>query len=472
MKKCNMSVLAFGALMACVPAAKVVAQADVALCQLHQVTKWGTSGGITAYSVGTTSVNVGNTNLNWIQNGTNHPVIGQTMYRIFDGKIEMIGQSWLKHSFCALQIGSACEAGCPGQGGCLSFLAPGCQDPYSAPRNGTHSLLGPKYQVDANAGTFIWPHPSAVGNNTIRGRLQVHNTDLGDAGSLYLVEGQYVARDDSLAGNQDNNASYRLVNISAGPSYNISFIGGQSTVFQRQAIQAWAAHGLGVGVPDPDVKIVKTTDSEGGLFWVAYKVSDNGDGTWHYEYAIQNVNSHQSGSCFSVPVGAGVTVTNIDYHDVDYHSGDGTNDAGVGGNSYDGTDWSVTVGAGSVTWETQIETQSLSANALRWGTMYNFRFDADSGPVEDGAATTVTATLCMYRGNPPAELSVAVAGPAASMVTCPWDCEPKPDGNVGINDFLELLAQWSTVDSSCDFDGGGVGINDFLDLLGNWGSCP
>jgi hypothetical protein len=43
---------------------------------------------------------------------------------------------------------------------------------------------------------------------------------------------------------------------------------------------------------------------------------------------------------------------------------------------------------------------------------------------------------------------------------------------VGINDFLELLAQWSTVDSSCDFDGGGVGINDFLDLLANWGDCP
>jgi len=56
-------------------------------------------------------------------------------------------------------------------------------------------------------------------------------------------------------------------------------------------------------------------------------------------------------------------------------------------------------------------------------------------------------------------------------VLCPWDCEPTPDGTVGINDFLELLAQWSTIDSSCDFDGGGVGINDFLDLLANWGDC-
>ena len=163
MKKFHMSLCALGALVACLPTATVNAQADVALCQLHLVTKWGTSGNITAYSVGTTSVNVGNTNLNWIQNGTNHPVIGQTMYRIYDGKIEMIGQSWLKHSFCALQINSGCEAGCPGQGGCLSFLAPGCQDPYSANRNGTQSLLGPKYQVDSNQGTFNWPHPTPGG---------------------------------------------------------------------------------------------------------------------------------------------------------------------------------------------------------------------------------------------------------------------------------------------------------------------
>ncbi len=459
MKKCHVSVLALGALAACVPAAKVNAAADVALCRLHQVTKWGTVGTITAYSVGTTSVNVGTTNLNWIQNGTNHPVIGQTMYRIHDGKIEMIGQSWLKHSFCALQINSACDSGCPGQGGCLSFLAPGCQDPYSAPRNGTQSLLGPKYQVNANAGTFTWPHPTP-GAGTITGRLQVHNSDLGDSGSVYLVEGQYVALDDSIAGNQDNNASYRLVSISSAPSYNIGFVGGHGTQFQRSAVEAWVTHGNGVGVPDGAVKTVKVLDSDGGLFFVGYKASDNGDGTWHYEYAVQNVNSHQSGASFAVPVGSGVTVTNTGFHDVDYHSGDGT-----GGVNYDGTNWSVTIGSNSVTWQTQIETQSTSANALRWGTMYNYRFDADSGP------EAVTATLGLYRGNPPDALMFAILGPEGVLIQCPWDCGDQ-DGTVGIVDFLALLGQWGQVGSSCDFDGGGVGIVSFLDLLGNWGPCP
>ena len=59
----------------------------------------------------------------------------------------------------------------------------------------------------------------------------------------------------------------------------------------------------------------------------------------------------------------------------------------------------------------------------------------------------------------------------AKVNTCPWDCQAVPDGSVGVNDFLALLAQWNTVDT-CDFDGGGVGVNDFLALLANWGACP
>ena len=55
---------------------------------------------------------------------------------------------------------------------------------------------------------------------------------------------------------------------------------------------------------------------------------------------------------------------------------------------------------------------------------------------------------------------------------CPWDCQASPDGDVGINDFLDLLGQWTQVGTSCDFDGGGVGINDFLDLLAAWGPNP
>jgi len=53
---------------------------------------------------------------------------------------------------------------------------------------------------------------------------------------------------------------------------------------------------------------------------------------------------------------------------------------------------------------------------------------------------------------------------------CPWDCADD-DGEVGIVDFLALLADWDN-SGSCDIDGGGVGITDFLELLANWGPCP
>jgi hypothetical protein len=53
---------------------------------------------------------------------------------------------------------------------------------------------------------------------------------------------------------------------------------------------------------------------------------------------------------------------------------------------------------------------------------------------------------------------------------CPWDCGDG-DGQVGVVDFLALLAGWGTT-SSCDVDGGGVGVTDFLALLAAWGTCP
>ena len=71
-------------------------------------------------------------------------------------------------------------------------------------------------------------------------------------------------------------------------------------------------------------------------------------------------------------------------------------------------------------------------------------------------------------GNPPIVDMGAYEFQGASP--CPWDCGDN-DGNVGIVDFLALLAQWGGP-GSCDFDGGGVGINDFLDLLAAWGPCP
>ncbi|NIQ29784.1 MAG: hypothetical protein GTN89_05295, partial [Acidobacteria bacterium] len=67
---------------------------------------------------------------------------------------------------------------------------------------------------------------------------------------------------------------------------------------------------------------------------------------------------------------SGSTVTNIGFHDVDAHSD----------SPYDNTDWIGyhDVENSRVIWETDDFAVNPDANALRWGTMYNFWFDADA----------------------------------------------------------------------------------------------
>jgi hypothetical protein len=65
-----------------------------------------------------------------------------------------------------------------------------------------------------------------------------------------------------------------------------------------------------------------------------------------------------------------------------------------------------------------------------------------------------------------------VAGGGGGPEPCPWDCQPTPDGEVNISDFLAILAQWGGP-GSCDFDGNNVvDVQDFLEFLGNFGPCP
>ncbi len=75
-------------------------------------------------------------------------------------------------------------------------------------------------------------------------------------------------------------------------------------------------------------------------------------------------------------------------------------------------------------------------------------------------------------GGAPCISSIEVYRSSGTPPTCPWDCGIPVDSDVGIVDFLAVLAEWGMVGTPCDFDGGGVGITDFLTLLGNWGPCP
>jgi hypothetical protein len=416
--------------------------ADVIAGDITGPTFWGGSGGVSAYSIGTISCNIGNVDLLWddtTSDGTPanlHPLMSQNMFRMKDGRIEQIGQSWLKHGFFAINGSGLCAPVCDDamQGG--NALGPGCNDPYSSGLNGSQSGLGPKFEVNASNGVYPWPFTGdGQTGNVLYKRIQVANGDMDpaqNAGALYFGEGHYVTPDDAAAGNDDNNASYRRINVGSFSSggYNVSFTG--STMRGSPAIQAWQDNDASVVLNSLDVP-------NDGRFWVGYKVSDNGDGTWHYEYAIYNLNSDRAGGSFSVPVGSGVTVTNIGFHDVDYHSGE----------PYDNTDWTGAYSeAGAVTWNSPAtQAEDPNTNALRWGTLYNFRFDADSAP------ESVDAALGMFKQGAVNSYDVPGQGPAALTVDCLADVNG--DGSVTPTDFTAWVNAFNNNLPECDQNGDG-----------------
>jgi len=379
---------------------------DVIVGDLLDVSNYAAVGNIEAFAVGTTSCNVGNQNLQWVASTNQHPVIAQNMYRLKNGRFEQVGQSWLKHGFTALTQ-NICGCGCNGQGG--SVLGVGCSDPYCCGLNGDQSDLGPRFEVNPLTGVYNYPFTfiNQTGNSIYK-RLQVKIDDLDPAlngGGQYFVEGHYITPDDAAAGNQANNASYRTINVTgSGSAWSISLTG--ATVREAAAIKAWKAW-------DPAVQelLIKAD----GHILLSGKATSLGGGMWHYEYAVQNIYSDRAIGSFQVPVGAGTLVTNIGFHDVDYHSGE----------PYDGTDWPGSYDGNFVTWATTPHSVNPNANALRWGTLYNFRFDANRPPA------TTTITLGHFKPGTPAVRNALMVGPSVA----PQDCNSN-----GIDDLVDIAS--------------------------------
>ena len=367
---------------------------DVIVGDLHEVATFGTSGAITAFSVGTTSCNIGDAPLQWFSNTNKHPVIAQNMYRLKGGRFEQIGLSWLKHGFFALSE-NRCFSDCQPTNG--TYLGVHCSDPYSAWLNGQQSNLGPRYQVNASTGLFFYPPANPAYSGILPRRIQVANADLDpaqNAGAIYFVEGHYVTPDDAAAGNKDNNASFRPVTVTPnGSSYSLTLTG--STRRQKAGIRAWRE-------TDPLVSEVDVQVPNDGLFIIAAKATDLGGGVWNYEYAVQNLNSHRSARAFTVPIDPAAVVQSTGFHDVNYHSGE----------PFSGTNWSSSVSNGEVTWTTEDITVDSNANALRWGTVYNFRFVIDRQP------HTSSVRIDLFREGTPASVSAAIVGPITSEADC------------------------------------------------------
>jgi hypothetical protein len=376
---------------------------DVIVGDITGPANYTANNGLEALSLGTTSCNQGTVGVGWHSNTNQHPVIGGELYRFSvvngAGRFEQIGLSWLKHGFYALSLNLCCPV-CNATDG--THLGVGCADPYTSDRNGTQSGLGPRYQVDAHTGIFAYPPANPGYSGQMARRCQFPASDVDTApGARYFGECQYVCPDDAQAGNNNNNASWRELSVSgSGTDFDFALSG--STSREEAAIQAWRSCESGVTVVDTQVP-------GEGLFHVAYKTTSLGGGMYHYEIAVHNMDSDRSGGSFSIPIALGVTVTHIGFHDVAYHDGDGN-----GNTTFSGLDWTATLAGGALTWACESQATNNNANAIRWGSTYNFRFDADAGPASG------TATLGLWKAGSPGSMSVVMDVPGGGTVMTPF----------------------------------------------------
>jgi len=392
---------------------------DVIVGEIEDVDQQGNNATQVGLAIGTDSCNNGDQPIDWFQlPQTDHPVVPQNLYRMSGGanndeRFEQIGQSWMKHTFFALEdtVCGACNtSGCETG----SHLCPGCSDPYTSGLNGGQDGIGSRGWVNPFTGSFPSNANDHSGHNHdgVSHRILVNMTDLNTAqnsGATYFGEATYVSPHEytwcqSHPGecNMFNNFSYRKFSVSGGPT-NFTFTPLTSTMRMQPAIQFWAGTGATVNQIEP-------VPGNDGIWFMGYKVTNPSAGVWHYEYALFNMNLDRSIQSFSVPLGSGVNVSNIGFHAPPQHPGwphDGT----LGDAGYSSMPWNQTQTANSLTWETETFAQNQNANAIRWGTLYNFRFDADQPP------QSASATVGYFKTGSP--MTVAIQAPAGGGTPTP-----------------------------------------------------
>lgn len=429
---------------------------DVIVGSLHNIQRYGQVNGVTAYAVGTTSCNQGNDYLEWDGNNNFHPTIGQNMFRVQElpggcSRIEMIGMSWLKHGFCALQ-GTLCgPCDNPGGGGCADRLGWNCSDPYDSYYNGQQSNLGPREPINASSGYFPYPFEAPGYQATIGRRLQVKTSDLNPnnyppSSNSFFVEGMYVHPEDAAACMGFNNASYRPVSISGGGSngYNVNLE--SSTRQMLPAIFAWKE-------VDDDVEITEVTLSDcaqSGLnetFFIGSKVCELGNGMWHYEYAIYNLDCDVAISKFAIPANM---AENTFQKLPEYHSG----------SVIPNSSWSedMDTAEGMMTWSSRSYSSFPQANAIRWNSMNTFSFDTNTPPIEG------EAVIGLFKSGEEIVVNIPVPN-AEPGATCTADLNG--DCIVNGQDLAFVLANWGRNEGDLTGDGSTDG-QDLAVVLADW----
>ena len=362
---------------------------DIIVGDVPSIVQAGSNGTQVGLGMATVACNNGDQEVHFFQlPNTDHSVVSQNLYRMSGGtnnndRFEQIGESWVKHTFGANQDND-CNFGCTPAPD-FTTLGVGCSDPYSASENATQSLLGSRAWVNPFTGVF----PSGARNHSghthtgTSHRVLVEASDLNmnlNVGATYYAECQYDTPQEYAwcqahpgQCNMYNNASYRRYSVSGVTNFSFAPVG--AAVRLKPATEAWTGANTVMVEPDPGVD---------GRAFVVYKITNPSAGVWHYEYLIHNQNLDRSIQSFSVPLGCGVTASNIGFHAPPNHPGF-ANDGTVGNTGFSNAPWTSSQTPAALTWNSETSAQNPNANAIRFGTAYNFRFDSNKPPINANA---------------------------------------------------------------------------------------
>ena len=417
---------------------------DMAVTGIDGLIQVGRVGETVALSLESTICNVGTEPVDWVANpDPNHPFLIFNLYRLENDRFEQMGESWAKHGITASQDE---KCGVP----CNEFvfglrLGVGCSDTYGQDLNSDQSHMGPRSEINPWTGYFEYPgsyidvHGQDL-HDEVEHRLQARDSDIDPLlhpDARFFVELIVVGHDDF---HRDNNIAYRefTVSGSSGGVWGFELVG---PVHVGPALSEWSVDSIDVINDLPD----------DGRVHVTSKVSRNLDGSWHYEYALFNRDMVRAVDGFVLEIDEALDITNVGFH------APLTEEPGFG--NYE---WLNYRDADSFIWVTAFTIATPVPNPMRWGSLYNFRFDALTAP-EDSEAV-----LSLFQSGIPASVTVGILAPSAPVEVSGFlrgDCDG--DGFVGgtVGDALNTLNYLFIGDvtpgclAACDFDGAG-----FIDM--------
>ncbi|MBI1850576.1 MAG: hypothetical protein HYR85_09560 [Planctomycetes bacterium] len=360
---------------------------DLVVGDIADLRQFGRVNDVVGCAAQATLCNAGDQAIDWIANpDSRHPFVVENLYRIEGGRFEQIGQSWAKHVTVATQQ-DACSLGCSPAAGALGF---GCSDTESADSIGTQSDLGPRSEINPWTGAFTFAGSHIAtdtgAHDAIQHRLLARDADLDPtvhAGATFVAEVRAVAHDDR---DHVNSVSWKPVLVSGAPGGTWTFDFAGASPRLGSAIEAWSGALL---------TTIPSTPVDDGRCVLAARITDNGDGTWHYSYAIANVDMDRQVEAFNLPVAADTAITNATFQAVESIA-----------EGFSNLPWTFTRSADSVRWSTDPFATNPNANPIRWGTTYSFGFDASTGPAD------LIATLGLYKPGTPTSFDGATQGPS------------------------------------------------------------